>query len=220
MVTLVSMVWGDYDRFIPAWLGAFAALDDRADGIIIHGPTVDPTRWFTPNITWVPADPFNTEQNGSHLFDQVVRGISHGWVWPTAIDDFVTPAGITRLQEAPADAEFMLITAEHTDGSDRWDSDLRTVLGPASAYRMVGGCPFTVDLYRRAGPYANPPGWEITCEWGFFLRVLAADPVVFDGTGPVSQRNTKNVTGYGRTQLNVAEQEQRCREYAAHLGLT
>ena len=41
MVTCVSMVWGDYDRFIPAWLGAFAALDDRADGIIIHGPTVD-----------------------------------------------------------------------------------------------------------------------------------------------------------------------------------
>ena len=62
MVTCVSMVWGDYDRFIPAWLGSFAALDDRADGIIVHGPTIDPTRWYTPNITWVPADPFNTDR--------------------------------------------------------------------------------------------------------------------------------------------------------------
>ena len=218
LVTIVSLVWGDYDRFIPDWLAHLDRLPGNPNAIIVHGPDIDPGKYRKPNVTWVAADPFDTGETGFRLCDQVYPLVTEGWIWPLAIDDYGTHEGMQLLLDAPADAEFMTITATYLDGSGRWDSDLNQILGPMSGYRMVDGCPFTAALYKRAGPVSNPPEWQGTFGWGWYLRVMAAGANVFNGTGPVSVLCTKD-TGWGRRATDTSNQERLAHEYARHLGL-
>ena len=113
----------------------------------------------------------------------------------------------------------MLISATFLDGSCRWDSDPATLLAPVGSYRMCGGCPFTVDFFRRPGGYTNPPEYDHLYEWGWYLRALAAGVRWHDATHVVGQLNTYNPNSLGRTILNMAIQEQQAHQYAKELGL-
>ena len=113
----------------------------------------------------------------------------------------------------------MLISATFLDGSCRWNSDPGTLLGPISGYRMCGGCPFTLDLYERAGGYSNPPELDHLHEWGFYLRCLAAGVRWHDSTHLVGFRTTYNPHSLGRTIIDFGVQQQQAHDYARTLGL-
>ena len=212
LVTSVTTVWGKYDTYVPWWLGKVTALNPRPRIVIVHREPVTPTD--EPGVTWVeaPADLFA-------MTDLGVDYASTPWVWVTAIDDVPTQEGWDDLHRVPADVDSMLISATFLDGSCRWDSDPATLLGGVGSYRMCGGCPFTVDFFRRPGGYTNPPEYDHLYEWGWYLRALAAGVRWHDATHVVGQLNTYNPNSLGRTILNMAIQEQQAHQYAKELGL-
>lgn len=188
-VTVVSCVYGEYQRFIPGWEAAVRALDPAPEAVIVA--TGGNPRWKHPQA--------------QYLLEAFLR-VETEWTWIHDIDDLAFPDALQGIDEVAADVWQMGF--ENSEGERYVVPHLTN-----EEFLALDQCPYVAGSAIRTDSFFAAGGFQDIAfqDWGLWRRVALAG-MNFQTSGRTHFRymrhpKTRSVTELtpDRRAANIAE---------------
>jgi hypothetical protein len=168
-VTVVSCVYGPrFDRFIPGWAEAIAALDPAPEAVIVAS---DRPR-VIPGVTVI--EPVCTWRHPQACYLQAaVSWATTEWVWIVDIDDLALPDGLAGIEAVGADVWQMGYLA--SDGAHHLPPSVA-----AAEYLAEAGNPYAAGSAFRTAAFRAVGGFTDVAfqDWSLWRRLATAGATV------------------------------------------
>jgi hypothetical protein len=146
MITLWTTVFGDYHRFVDAWMDA--AVNANPDRILVVSD-----RALNIDVEVIVSEPI-----GPHpevvFRNMACRHAEDGWLWQMDVDDQILPDAMTVLENRNCDVVQVGWVAQHDEnqkGFPKVQSN-EDYLADSANFLSIGS-PFTKDVWQRAGGF-------------------------------------------------------------------
>ncbi len=171
-VSVVTTCFGDYNVFLPVWIGSIYGLSRTPDEVIVASDRdlgVPGARVIVAHNTWKHAPAF--------FINEAVKAAETDWVWVMGVDDLAFPDALDGLEDVEDDV---------------WQMGYKTNVGTtyippqlsaveflaAKENPFVGASAFRTQAFKEVGGYPDV-AYE---DWGLWRR-LAITLCTFKSSG-------------------------------------
>jgi hypothetical protein len=201
-VTVVSCLfnpWRGYQRFLPGWASAIAALERSPDHIIIAGDSEPATLRLACSWRYPQA----------YYLQRAIEVAATEWVWIVDIDDTALPHALNGIDDVDADVWTMgyvrsdgeVYTVPELTATEVYDSP-RNVIPAGSAIRT--------EAFHESGGFLDIAFQD----WALWRR-LAEHGATFATTGRVDYRYNRHPATRGALELTADRRHEHLAEMHA-----
>lgn len=181
-VTVVSCVYGDYNRYLPTWGAAVRGLEPKPDATIVHTDWDVPCDWQHPQAFYL---------------QKAIEKADTEWVVISDIDDLPHTDALAGLEDVQADVWQM--------GFDRSDGEryIPPTLTPEEVLAMdrnvlVGSSAIRTEAFHAVGGFPD----IALQDWGLWRR-LARAGYTFESSGRTHFRYMRHDQARGTVELTT-----------------